>query len=191
MVIASVEGVLRSLDSDCAIVDVGGISFRILVPISTLINLGAVGDRVQLNTHLQVKEDSLTLYGFSTKDELKLFELLISVTGVGPRMALSILSVLSPDRLARAITAGDSDTLSSISGVGKKTAARIVLELRGKFDHEIAPVSYPQEEVKAALVGLGYSVAEAMEAIGKIPDSPDLPLEDRIMLALRHLSKIK
>lgn len=189
MVIAGIEGVLKSRGDDWVIVDVGGVSFRLLAPTSTLGILGAVGDRIQLHTHLQVREDSLALYGFASAEELKLFEQLISVSGIGPKVALALLSALSPERFALAIASGNDELLSSISGIGKKTAARIVLELKGKFEQSSVAIPYPHEDVRAALVSLGYSAAEATSAIATLPDTPDLTLEDKIKLALRNFAR--
>ena len=188
MMIAGVEGTLRSVTDDSVIVEVGGISLRLLVPASTLVVLGPCGSRVQLHTHLQVREESLALYGFASAEELRLFELLITVSGIGPRLALAVLSGLSPERFALAVASEDTGTLSSISGVGKKTAGRIVLELKGKFDKEGLGLPYPHEDVRSALLGLGFSVAEAARAMAALPDPSDLPLEDRLKIALKHLS---
>ncbi|MEE8372341.1 MAG: Holliday junction branch migration protein RuvA [Dehalococcoidia bacterium] len=190
MVIAGIEGILKSRGNDHVVVDVGGISFRIHAPTSTLSLLGASGQRVQLQTHLQVREDSLTLYGFATTDELRLFELLVSVSGVGPKVALAILSALTPEQFVLAVSTGNGDLLTSITGVGKKTAARILLELRGKFEEAPADIPHPHEDVRSALISLGYSAAEALSAIATIPSSPDLTLEDRIMLALKYFAKV-
>ena len=190
MVIAGIEGILKSRGNDHVVVDVGGISFRIHAPTSTLSIMGATGQRVQLQTHLQVREDSLALYGFVTAEELRLFELLVSVSGIGPKVALAILSALSPEQFALAVSTGNGELLSSMPGVGKKTAARILLELRGKFEQAPAEIPYPHEDVRSALISLGYSTAEALSAVATIPSSPDLTLEDRIMLALKYFAKV-
>ena len=189
MVIAGVEGVLRSRGDDWLIIDVGGVSFRIFAPTSTISTIGSPGVRVYLHTSLQVREDSLTLYGFSSIDELSQFEMLINVSGVGPKVALAVLSSLTTERFAIAISSGDDTILSSVPGVGKKTAARIILELRGKIEHPAIAISHPQEEVRAALIGLGYSAAEATVACSSFADSPELTLEDKIKLALQHFVK--
>lgn len=189
MVIAGIEGILKSLGNDHAVVDVGGISFRIHAPTSTLSILGASGQRVQLQTHLQVREDSLTLYGFATTDELRLFELLVSVSSVGPKVALAILSALTPEQFVLAVSTGNGELLTSIPGIGKKTAARILLELRGKFEEAPAEIPHPHEDVRSALISLGYSAAEALSAVATLPSSPDLTLEDRIRLALKYFAK--
>ncbi|MDY6892845.1 MAG: Holliday junction branch migration protein RuvA [Chloroflexota bacterium] len=187
--IAGIEGVLKLRGIDWIIIDVSGINFRIEAPTSTLSVMGSPGDRVYLHTYLQVREDNLSLYGFTTAEELRLFELLIGVSGIGPRVALSILSSLSTEQLSLAIISDNQELLSSISGVGKKTAARLVLELRGKFEQTDTTLSHPHEDVRAALISLGYSAAEAISAIASIPHSSDLTLEDKIKLALRQFSQ--
>jgi Holliday junction DNA helicase RuvA len=122
-------------------------------------------------------------------DELKAFQLLIGVSGVGPKVALAILSVMSPDRFALALTSGDTDAFSHVPGVGKKTAARIILDLKGKFEQDVTPVRSIHEDVKLALMGLGYSASEAATAAAGIPDSADLTLEEKVRLALRHFAR--
>ncbi len=189
MVIAGIEGIMKSRGDDWVIIDVSGISFRLHAPTSTLSVLGAAGDRVYLHTYLQVREDNLALYGFATTEEMRMFELLIGVSGVGPKVALTLLSALNPERFALAIASGNEEVLSSISGVGKKTAARLVLELKGKFEQEGAAITYPHEDVKAALISLGYSAAEAMSAVATLPSSPELTLEDKIRLALQSFAQ--
>jgi Holliday junction DNA helicase RuvA len=190
MVIAGIEGILKSRSDDHVVIHVGGISFRLHAPTSTLSILGALGEKVQLHTHLQVREDSLTLYGFATVEELRLFELLVSVSGVGPKVALAILSALSPEQFALAVSAGNGDLLNSVPGVGKKTAARILLELIGKFEQASAAIPYPHEDVRSALISLGYSAAEATSAVASLPGASDLTLEDRIRLALKYFAKV-
>jgi len=189
--IAGVDGILKSRGEDWVIVDVGGVSFRLQSPISTMSKLGTSGDRVQLHTHLHVREDVLALYGFSSSDELRLFELLINVSGIGPKTALALLSALSPERFEIAIARGDVETLSSVTGIGKKTAARLVLELKGKFEQVDVLSRSLHDDVKAALVGLGYSVAEANASIATLPDSSRLSLEDKIKLALQHFARAR
>jgi len=108
-----------------------------------------------------------------------MFELLIGVSGVGPKVALALLSALDPERLSLAVASGNQELLSSVSGVGKKTAARLVLELKGRFEQQTAAIPYPHEDVKAALLSLGYSAVEAMSAASSLPDSPDLSLEEK------------
>jgi len=188
-VIAGIEGRLKALGDNGVIVDVHGVNFRLQAPTSTMSVLGNIGDRVYLHTYLLVREDSLTLYGFASADEMRMFELLLGVSSVGPKVALALLSALSPDRFTLAIASGDDALLSSVSGVGKKTAARIILELKGKFEQVSTAIPYAHQDVKEALIGLGYSASEAMAAISTLPASPDLSLEDKIKLALSSFAK--
>jgi holliday junction DNA helicase RuvA len=189
--IAGIEGVLRSRGDDWIIVEVGGVSFHIHSPTSTLRVLGMPGDRVKLHTHLHVREDNLALYGFASSEELRVFELLINISGIGPKIALALLSSLKPERFENAIARGDIEALSSVPGVGKKTAARLVLELKGKFEQLGVVALSSHEDVRAALMSLGYSAAEANSAVATLPDSPDLSLEDKIKLALQHFAKTR
>jgi len=186
--IAGIEGILKSRGEDGVVVDVGGVSFRLQSPTSTISTLGIPGDRVKLHTHLHVREDNLALYGFASSEELRLFELLIAVSGIALNRPCASFSS-QPERFEVAIARGDVEVLSSVSGVGKKTAARLVLELKGKFEQVGVASRSPQEDVKAALIGLGYSAAEANSAIATLPDVPDLALEDKIKLALQHFAR--
>ena len=187
--IAGVEGVLKSRGEDWVIIDVGGVSFRVHTPFTTIGMLGIPGDKVRLHTHLHVREDNLSLYGFGSPEELRLFEMMINVSGVGPKTALSLLAVLSPEKFELAIARNDVDMLSSVPGIGKKTAARLVLEFKGKFEEVGLIARVQHEDVKAALIGLGYSAAEANSAIVLLPNTPDLSLEDKIKLALQHFAR--
>ena len=192
--IAGVRGVLEAISGDAVVVGVGGFSVRVLVPASTLRRLGAVGEAVQLRTHLYVREDVLALYGFATDEEIQLFETLLTVSGVGPQLALSILSAASPEAIRSAIAAGDADALSRIPGLGKKLAGRLILELKGKIAAPAAPTPLPtasavDSDVLAALTGLGYSTADAQAALRALPDDPTLSLEDKILHALRYFAR--
>ena len=190
--IATVEGILEYRGNDSVIINVGGIGFRVYVPSSTSSQLGAVKGRVSLYTHLHVREDSISLYGFTSSEELTLFRRLISVTGIGAKLALTVLSALNPEQLVMAITSGDVDLLSQTPGIGKKIASRLVVELRGKLEKEWKEVALPlateNADVIAALTGLGYSVAEATKAISRLPDSDGLSLEEKIRMALQQLA---
>ena len=190
--IATLEGTLQYRGNDSVIINVGGIGFEVYVSSSTSSQLGAVKGRVSLYTHLHVREDNISLYGFASGEELALFKNLISVSGIGSRLALAKLSALNPEQLIVAITSGDIDLLSQAPGVGKKVASRIVVELRGKLEKEWKEVALPlapeNADVIAALTGLGYSVAEASKAISRLPDSGGLGLEEKIRLALQQLA---
>jgi len=190
--IASLQGVVASLGGDWAIVDVGGIGFRVYMPTSVLSTLGKVGEEVKLYTHLHLKDDDVSLYGFGSADELQLFETLIGVSGLGPRLALAMLSTLNVDQLAMAIATGSTDVLTAVPGIGRKMADRLVLELRDKIGAGLiatpaAQAAQENSDVLAALTSLGYSVAEASRAVATLPAGSDLALEERIKLALQYL----
>jgi len=189
--IAGLHGILESRGTNWAIIKVGGVSLQVYTPASTLSTLGAIGDEVYLHTHLYLKEDNLTLYGFVSPQELELFQMLIGVTGVGPKASLAMLSAMNANDLALAIATENVDLLSQAPGVGKKMANRLVLELKGKLESVWVGAAVSGEgnaEVIAALVNLGYSPSEAASAVAAVPDSPDLTIEDKIRLALQHLA---
>jgi Holliday junction DNA helicase RuvA len=190
--IATLVGILEYRGDDSVIIDVGGIGFRVYVSSPTSSQLGAVKGRVSLYTHLHVREDNISLYGFASSEELTLFRSLISVTGIGARLALTVLSALNPEQLVMAITSGDIDLLSQTPGIGKRIASRLVVELRGKLEKEWEEVALPLApeniDVIAALTSLGYSVAEATKAISRLPDSGSLSLEEKITMALQQLA---
>jgi len=191
--IATLEGILEYRGDDSIIVNVGGIGFRVYVPSSTLNQLGAVKGKVSFYTHLHVREDNISLYGFASSEELALFKNLISVSGIGAKLALALLSALKPEQLVMAITSGDIDLLSQAPGIGKKMASRLVVELKGKLEKEWKEVALPSApesaDVIAALTGLGYSVVEATKAISKLPDSEELSLEEKIKMALQQMAR--
>jgi len=189
--IAGLHGILESRGADWAIIKVGGVSFRVYMPTSTLSGMGTIGEEVRLHTHLHVREDNVALYGFASAAELELFKMLIGVTGVGPKTSLAMLSAMNPDDLARAIVTENVALLASVPGIGKKTASRLVLELKGKLESAWVGVTTLTEgnaDVIAALTSLGYSPSDAASAVAAIPDSADLTIEDRIRLALQHLA---
>ena len=187
--IAALRGKLQAIGGDWAVVDVNGIGFKVYMPTSTLSTLGRQGEEVELHTHLYLREDNATLYGFTTAEELGLFQTLISVSRLGPKLALAMLSAMSAQQLAAAIASGSADLLAEVPGVGKKTASRLVLELKEKIGAgwlagpppEFAPEN---AEVISALTALGYSVREASRAVAALPADPGLPLEEKIRLAL-------
>ena len=193
MVIAGLQGTLQTLGSDWAIINVGGIGFQVYIPTSTLSTLGAIGEKVNLHTHLHLREDNVTLYGFATAEELGLFQTLIGVSGLGPRLALAMLSAMSGEKLTMAIAAGSADLLTEIPGIGKKMAERLILELKGKLaagwpGAPAAELTQENTEVLAALTSLGYSISEATRAVASLPPSSDLSLEERIKLALQYFT---
>jgi Holliday junction DNA helicase RuvA len=188
--IATLHGKMQSRTDDSLIVNVGGVGFRVRVPSSALANLGAAGSDVMLFTHLHVREDDLSLYGFATEDELRLFETLLTVSGIGPKVAMGVLSSASAETLRVAIAQGNLDVLTAIPGIGKKTAQRLVLELKGKIDvsalGEMGELSPMDEDVMNALINLGYSAAEATRAARSVPSSAKT-VEDRVRVALQYL----
>ncbi len=193
--ISSLQGRLESLAADRAVVNVGGVGFLVYMPGPTLANLGGTGQVVRVHTHLHVREDNLTLYGFGSPEELQLFETLMSVSGIGPKLALAMISGMKVPDLTLAIATGNADMLTSIPGIGKKTASRIVLELKDKIGAAwvITATGQPAKEnadVLAALTSLGYSIAEGMRAIASLPADSGLSLEDKIKLALQSLSSM-
>jgi Holliday junction DNA helicase RuvA len=191
--IAGLKGRLDAKTADALLVDVGGVVYRVHTSASTLSEIGEVGEPVRLLTHLFVREDQLTLYGFATADELRLFETLIGVTGVGPRLACAILSRVTTEVLHDAIARENADFLATVPGVGKKTAARLILELRGKLVPAAVPAGAAagrdDSEVVQALQALGYTAAEAHSAAMRVPRDAGLTAEERVIAALRELSE--
>jgi len=191
-VIAGLNGRIEAKLADALLVDVGGVVYRVNTTGTTLTDVGDLGDAVRLHTHLFVREDQLTLYGFAETDELRLFETLIGVTGVGPRLACTILSKMRPDTLAAAIANEDASLLATVPGVGRKTAGRLILELRGKLvslgEGPVGAAGGVDAEVVEALRALGYTVAEAHAAAARTGGQPELPVEERVVAALRELA---
>lgn len=183
--IAFLEGLLVEKQPTLAVIDVGGVGFAVHIPLSSYHALGGLKSRVRVETHLHVREDAIQLFGFATRDEKQLFELLLGVSGVGPRLALSVLSGTSVADFTSAILMEDVKKLSSISGVGKKTAQRLVMELRdtlGKAGIEpgagLPLAAAPEErgvvdDAVLGLVSLGYDRAEARRAIARVSTDMD------------------
>jgi len=192
--IAAIEGTLELRGTQWVIIKVGGVSLQIYLPTSTLNQLGAEGERVQLYTHLHWREDSVALYGFLSQQELDLFKMLISVDGVGPKVALAMLSNLNPEQLVLAIASGNIDLLTQLPGIGTKTANRLVVELKSKLEKGwtgaiSSYLTQDNAEIIAVLTNLGYSASEATKAVASLPASSALALEDKIKLALQYLAK--
>lgn len=188
--IASISGALQSIRDHSLVVHVGGIGWEVLVPSSVLSRAGLIGHEINLFTHLVVREDALTLYGFSTEEECAIFKRLLTVSGIGPRLALNIMSTLTPEMLASSIQGDNPDVIARVPGIGKKTAQKIVLELKGKLLPEtlapgLAPVSTLDTEVIEALTALGYSIVEAQAALQSIPHDAPQDIEERVRLALQ------
>ena len=186
-IISSVSGALSATGPDWVDVAVGGVTLRISVTGAAASGAGRVGDAVSLYTSLQVREDSLSLFGFPTEDERMTFDTLLGVSGIGARLALAMLDRFSPQALAQAIDAGDTRALATVPGVGRRTASRIVLELKGKLDLDFADAAAsPDSDLVDALAALGYADAEAREALsGADAAASD---EDRLRAALERLA---
>jgi holliday junction DNA helicase RuvA len=190
--IASLRGNLVATGTDWAIIEVNGVGFRVSTPTSTLALLGKPGSSVYLHTHLHVREDNIALFGFSTFEELGLFQILTGVSGIGPKLAMSMLSAMKPEELVGIIVSGNAEMLTSIPGIGKKIAGRLILELKDKIGtiSSVVPVqiSDGNADVLAVLTSLGYSSAEANRAATSIADS-SLSLEEKVKLALAYFSR--
>jgi Holliday junction DNA helicase RuvA len=190
-VIASLRGQLKAAKDGSIIIEVGGVGYRVYVADSFFDDLPAVGQVVEVQTYMAVRENDITLYGFGSAAELELFRLLIGVNGVGPRSALAALSAFSAEVLRSAIAQGDALALTRIPGIGQKTAQRLVLDLRDKVGIAAEEIGAPtltgaDADVINALTALGYSLAEARGALSAIPDDV-AELDGRILAALRAL----
>jgi len=189
-VLARLRGILAEKSADSAIVFVGGLGFSLQVPLSTMQVLPDPGHETTLRTHLYIREGSLALYGFATEREERLFELLLTVSGVGPKAALSCLSALGAGQLSAAIANEDTGSLRRVPGVGQRTASRILLELKGRLPELEGPSgpSLPADETVAALMFYGYSAAEAAAAIAALPQGVDMTVEERTLMALQYFA---
>ncbi len=203
--ISYIQGRLADIEKDSIVIDVSGIGWHVFVPGQVLNRLPLTGKTVKIYTWLQVREDAMTLYGFLSKDELNIFKLLLGVSGVGPKNALAILSVMTTDDLRFAILGDDSKTIAKTPGIGVKTAKRLILELKDKISLEDAfdqKMAHLQEEdmqsdasgVKAeavmALTALGYSSAEAFRALDGIEITQDMETEQLLKLALKNMALV-
>jgi len=188
-VISFLEGELAEKGAGRIVLSVQGVGYEVQVPASTLAKLPAVGRPAKVFTRLQARDDAMILYGFASVDERGLFDLLVTVTGVGPKVALSFLSVLSPDAIRRAVAAGDVAALTVVPGVGKKVAQRVVLDLKDKLGGEGVPLTGPLADVREALLSLGLSAQEASEALSTLPHDGGRPVEELLREALRHVGR--
>jgi len=197
--IASLTGRLKRKSNDYLVVDVAGVGYQVQVPLSTYCRIPEIGDEISLHIHTHVREDSLLLFGFLQESEKEMFLLLMGVSGIGPKLALSVLSSLSVDDLCSALCSSDDSKLCTISGIGKKTAARMVLELKDKI--KLLVVDRPEkhmmtarvddvEDAISALVNLGYKKPLAEDVLKKIKQrKPGSAIEDLIREALSVLMK--
>jgi len=188
--IATLRGEVSQIEENALILEVGGVGLRVLVP-APLRAKAKAGEKIFLFSHLQVREDALTLYGFESQADRELFNTLLGVDGVGPKIALSVLSTMTLDAVQRAVFSDEAELLSRVPGVGKKTAQKMALHLKDKLKPtdalaKVAAMSDRDSEVLAALTALGYSVVEAQAAIQSITkDAPD-DVEERLRLALQY-----
>jgi len=197
-VIANLRGRLLEKQPNRLIVDVQGVGYEVYVPLSTFYDAGEPGTDISLRIHTHVREETLSLFGFGTARELEIFERLIAVSGIGPKLALAVLSGIEPAELVRAVRVNDVGRLTRIPGVGKKTAERIVLELKDRLpaiaDAEVAEGASPQEDqirtdVLSALVNLGYHRPLAEKAVDRAVSSGDGSFEKTLKQALRELAR--
>ena len=191
--IGRLSGVLLEKNPPAILVDAQGVGYELEVPMSTFYNLPATGEKVSLHTHLVVREDAHLLYGFGTHGERSAFRQLIKISGVGPRIALAVLSGLSVGEIAEAVATQEPARLVKVPGIGKKTAERLLLELKGKFGDELSGdmsvnrVAPAKGDVVNALLGLGYSDKEAQSAVKSLPEG--LTVSEGIRQALKALAK--
>jgi Holliday junction DNA helicase RuvA len=190
-----IKGSLASKSQDKAVVDVGGVGYLIYIPYSTYQTLPELNETVKLNTYLAVREDSLTLYGFNSNEELRVFELLISVSGIGPKLAMGVLSDITAAEFGVAVITDDVNRLTKISGIGKKTAQRMIIELKDKMKSETIEnmpnepvirnvVNNEIEEAISALQVLGYNNKDAVEMVNKAY-ADGMSIEEIIKMALK------
>ena len=198
--IAQLTGVIAEKNSDSVVIDVGGVGFHVLTSVTTLSNIPAGGEKVKLYTVFNVREDAMELFGFATREEKQMFDKLRGVNGVGPKTALGILSALTVRDISLALLTGDANALTKAPGIGKKTAQRLVLELKDKVSQaEVSTAadvpaitraneSSAAQEAIEALLALGYQSAEATVAVSRVQDQSD-KADELIRLALRGMMK--
>ncbi len=189
--IATLHGEVVQIEDDALIIAVGGVGLRVYVPLAVS-KAAETGKKTFLYTHLVVREDALTLFGFESLEEREFFNLLLSVNGVGPRTALNILSTLSVDVIRHAVLAEQPDVFGRVTGVGKKTGQKIILSLQGKVGAAVGPAVGLELDIDAdvieALTSVGYSVVEAQAAIQSLPKDAPRDLEGRLRMALQYFS---
>lgn len=199
--ISYIRGELVLVEEDKVIVDVGGVGYGIFMPGSSMNMLPPMGSEVKLYTYLNVKEDAMQLYGFLSRDALRVFKLVIGVSGIGPKGGLGILSQLTPDELRFAVMSKDVKAISAAPGIGKKTAEKLILELKDKLSIEEVLEHYEENEVKGtaagvqdsqseavqALTALGYGSTEALRAVRQVEADEDLTVEELLKRALKYL----
>lgn len=200
--ISYIRGELIAIEEEKVIVEVNGVGFGIFMPAQSMNYLPSIGEGIRLHTYMNVREDAIQLYGFLTRDDLKVFKLLIGVSGIGPKGGLSILSQLSPDDLRFAVMAGDAKTIAKAPGIGKKTAEKLIIELKDKLDIEDVlnkeadetmtvvtggGTNELQAEAVQALVALGYNNTDAVKAVKKVQIDDQTSVEDVLKAALKNM----
>lgn len=199
---AYIKGILTDVEAESVVVEAGGIGYNIYTTGQTFDYLPSIGEEVKLYTYLNVREDAMVLYGFLTKDDLRVFKLLIGVNGIGPKGALAILSVMTTDDLRFAVLGDDAKAIAKAPGVGAKTAQRLILELKDKlsledaFEQKLAHVEEQakdtvkgtKDEAVQALVALGYSSSEALKALNGIEITEETDVEDILKAALKNMA---
>jgi holliday junction DNA helicase RuvA len=190
-VIASLQGIVSHLAPGEVVLEVGGVGYAVSVPLPLTERAARIGEPMFLHTRMVVREESLNLYGFESAEERELFDLLLQVNGVGPRLALSVISHASLDRLQTAVARNQPELLSGIPGVGRKTAEKIIFQLRDKVSVTLMPspeLLEADRDVLGVLTTLGYSLVEAQSAVQALPADAPKDVEERVKLALRYLS---
>lgn len=198
-----IKGELAEVNTDHIVIDVGGIGYMIYIPAQSLNYLPGIGETLKVHTYLYMREDAMILYGFLTKDDLEMFKLLITVSGIGPKGGLAVLSTLSSDDLRFAVLSGDSKAISKAPGIGSKTAQRVIIDLKDKLsledafekklEHEnekinVSSNSQVKNDAVMALNALGYSSTESLKAVSKVEITDDMDVEDVLKAALKHMS---
>ena len=187
--ISFLEGDVAERSAGRVVISVDGVGYDVLVPASTLAKLPPVGRPTRIYTRLVVRDDAMTLFGFANADERELFDLLVTVNGIGPKVALSFLSVLSPDAFRRAVSSGDIGALTVVPGVGKRVAQRVVLDLKDRLGGEVVIVDGPLADVREALLALGLTQQEASDAMTGLAPNGDAVVEDLLREALQHIGR--
>jgi len=200
-VIAFVKGIVDDISEENVVLDVGGVGYNVKISTGTAAKLPGIGEEAKLYTYTCVREDMFSLFGFLTRDELEIFKKLITVNGIGPKGGLAILSVMSADNLRFAIMAGDAASIAKAPGIGKKTAERVILDLKDKISLEDTLVHKEMQSVShmesmnahvkndavEALVALGYSASDALHAVKNVPTEENMDVETILKLALKNM----
>lgn len=197
-----IRGELAEINSDHIVLDVNGIGYQIYIPTNTLNYFPSIGEMVKIHTYLYIREDAMMLYGFLTRDDLDMFKMLITVSGIGPKGGLGILSTLSTDDLRFAVLSDDAKAIAKAPGIGAKTAQRVIIDLKDKMsleeafekklEHTTNKVLPENNSIKndavLALNALGYSSTESLKAVSKVEITEDMDVEDVLKAALKHMS---